>query len=112
MSRKLQFQKDVDVNLFESTIRILGGLLSAYHLSGDALFLQKAVSGSVPGWPLPTGTWVSSTDPGIQGQGVFLCPPLERVCLSWHELSRAARLVPCSQRDVTPSSRVQLTALL
>lgn len=44
MAKKLQFQKDVDVNLFESTIRLLGGLLSAYHLSGDALFLQKAVS--------------------------------------------------------------------
>lgn len=43
MSKKLRFQKDVDVNLFESTIRILGGLLSAYHLTGDALFLQKAV---------------------------------------------------------------------
>ncbi|KAF6125620.1 mannosidase alpha class 1B member 1 [Phyllostomus discolor] len=42
VSRRLQFQKDVDVNLFESTIRILGGLLSAYHLSGDPLFLQRA----------------------------------------------------------------------
>lgn len=49
MSEKLRFQKDVDVNLFESTIRILGGLLSAYHLSGDALFLQKAVSVPAPG---------------------------------------------------------------
>lgn len=44
VSKKLRFQKDVDVNLFESTIRILGGLLSAYHLSGDELFLRKAVS--------------------------------------------------------------------
>uniref|UniRef100_A0A8C0SEZ2 alpha-1,2-Mannosidase n=1 Tax=Canis lupus familiaris TaxID=9615 RepID=A0A8C0SEZ2_CANLF len=42
VSKKLRFQKDVDVNLFESTIRILGGLLSAYHLSGDELFLRKA----------------------------------------------------------------------
>ncbi|XP_023098867.2 endoplasmic reticulum mannosyl-oligosaccharide 1,2-alpha-mannosidase-like isoform X1 [Felis catus] len=42
VSKKLRFQKDVDVNLFESTIRILGGLLSAYHLSGDDLFLRKA----------------------------------------------------------------------
>uniref|UniRef100_A0A8C2Y4C7 alpha-1,2-Mannosidase n=1 Tax=Capra hircus TaxID=9925 RepID=A0A8C2Y4C7_CAPHI len=33
---------NVDVNLFESTIRILGGLLSAFHLSGDVLFLKKA----------------------------------------------------------------------
>lgn len=32
-----------DVNLFEVTIRILGGLLSAYHFSGDSLFLEKAV---------------------------------------------------------------------
>lgn len=43
VSRELHLDKDVDVNLFESTIRILGGLLSAYHLSGDPLFLQKAV---------------------------------------------------------------------
>lgn len=48
MSKKLRFQKDVDVNLFESTIRILGGLLSAYHLSGDDLFLRKAVSVRAP----------------------------------------------------------------
>lgn len=42
VSKRLLFQKDVDVNLFESTIRILGGLLSAFHLSGDVLFLMKA----------------------------------------------------------------------
>ncbi|XP_067106049.1 endoplasmic reticulum mannosyl-oligosaccharide 1,2-alpha-mannosidase isoform X2 [Osmerus mordax] len=39
---ELSFSKDVDVNLFESTIRILGGLLSTYHLTGDQLFLDKA----------------------------------------------------------------------
>ncbi|XP_051734337.1 endoplasmic reticulum mannosyl-oligosaccharide 1,2-alpha-mannosidase [Ctenopharyngodon idella] len=39
---ELSFSKNVDVNLFESTIRILGGLLSTYHLSGDTLFLDKA----------------------------------------------------------------------
>ncbi|XP_077005070.1 endoplasmic reticulum mannosyl-oligosaccharide 1,2-alpha-mannosidase isoform X1 [Tamandua tetradactyla] len=42
VSQKLDFEKDVDVNLFESTIRILGSLLSTYHLSGDSLFLKKA----------------------------------------------------------------------
>jgi mannosyl-oligosaccharide alpha-1,2-mannosidase len=31
-----------DVNLFETTIRVLGGLLSAYHLSADKMFLEKA----------------------------------------------------------------------
>lgn len=44
MATELTFNKNVDVNLFESTIRILGGLLSTYHLTGDALFLDKAVS--------------------------------------------------------------------
>ena len=31
------------VSVFETTIRALGGLLSAYHLSGDKIFLEKAV---------------------------------------------------------------------
>ena len=40
------FKVDVnrDVNLFETTIRVLGGLLSMYNLSHDELFLLKAVS--------------------------------------------------------------------
>ncbi|XP_065552014.1 endoplasmic reticulum mannosyl-oligosaccharide 1,2-alpha-mannosidase isoform X2 [Lathamus discolor] len=42
VANNLVFDKNVDVNLFESTIRILGGLLSTYHLSGDSLFLEKA----------------------------------------------------------------------
>ncbi|TRY57658.1 hypothetical protein DNTS_025898 [Danionella cerebrum] len=39
---ELSFSKNVDVNLFESTIRILGSLLSTYHLTSDSLFLDKA----------------------------------------------------------------------
>ncbi|KAM4578224.1 mannosidase, alpha, class 1B, member 1b isoform 2-T2 [Fundulus diaphanus] len=42
VATELTFNKNVDVNLFESTIRILGGLLSTYHLTGDGLFLDKA----------------------------------------------------------------------
>ncbi|XP_060613211.2 endoplasmic reticulum mannosyl-oligosaccharide 1,2-alpha-mannosidase [Anolis sagrei] len=42
VATELRFDKNVDVNLFESAIRILGGLLSTYHLSGDSLFLEKA----------------------------------------------------------------------
>nr|XP_020454879.1 endoplasmic reticulum mannosyl-oligosaccharide 1,2-alpha-mannosidase-like [Monopterus albus]XP_020454880.1 endoplasmic reticulum mannosyl-oligosaccharide 1,2-alpha-mannosidase-like [Monopterus albus]XP_020454881.1 endoplasmic reticulum mannosyl-oligosaccharide 1,2-alpha-mannosidase-like [Monopterus albus] len=42
VATELTFNKNVDVNLFESTIRILGGLLSTYHLTGDTLFLDKA----------------------------------------------------------------------
>jgi len=44
VANSLTFEKNVDVNLFETTIRVLGGLLSAYHLSQDDLFLKKAVS--------------------------------------------------------------------
>lgn len=57
MSKRLLFQKDVDVNLFESTIRILGGLLSAFHLSGDVLFLTKAVSVPASGLLASGGDW-------------------------------------------------------
>ncbi|XP_038046296.1 endoplasmic reticulum mannosyl-oligosaccharide 1,2-alpha-mannosidase-like [Patiria miniata] len=38
----MNIQPNVDVNLFETTIRVLGGLLSAYHLSKDEVFLDKA----------------------------------------------------------------------
>ncbi|CAL8279519.1 unnamed protein product [Merluccius merluccius] len=43
VEKDLSFSKSVDVNLFESTIRILGGLLSTYHLTADQLFLEKAI---------------------------------------------------------------------
>ncbi|XP_068104857.1 endoplasmic reticulum mannosyl-oligosaccharide 1,2-alpha-mannosidase isoform X2 [Hyperolius riggenbachi] len=42
VATQLTFNKNVDVNLFESTIRILGGLMSTYHLTKDAIFLEKA----------------------------------------------------------------------
>jgi hypothetical protein len=41
---ELDFDQDGEVNLFETTIRVLGGLLSAYDQSGqDPVFLTKAV---------------------------------------------------------------------
>lgn len=39
----LKLDVNRDINLFEVTIRVLGGLLSAYHLSGEKMFLAKAV---------------------------------------------------------------------
>jgi hypothetical protein len=38
----LLWNQDKDVNLFECTIRVLGGLLSAHALTGDALYKDKA----------------------------------------------------------------------
>ena len=43
VEKSLSFEVDKDVNLFEVTIRVLGGLLSIYHLSGDPMYLKKAV---------------------------------------------------------------------
>lgn len=40
---ELNFNINKDVNLFETTIRVLGGLLSTYHLSSDKIFLDKAI---------------------------------------------------------------------
>ena len=44
VAEELELDQDRDVNLFETTIRVLGGLLSAYHLSKEEVFLHKAVS--------------------------------------------------------------------
>ncbi|KAI0801357.1 glycoside hydrolase [Fomes fomentarius] len=39
---KLSFDRDAAFNTFETTIRVLGGLLTAYHLTNDPLYLDKA----------------------------------------------------------------------
>ena len=39
---QLNFNADIEVSHFESTIRLLGGLLSAYELDGDQKFLTLA----------------------------------------------------------------------
>ena len=43
VANKLIIEQNRDVNLFETTIRVLGGLLSTYHLTHDHIFLEKAV---------------------------------------------------------------------
>jgi len=42
IATKLDFDKDIYVKNFEITIRLLGGLLSSYQLTGDARLLAKA----------------------------------------------------------------------
>ena len=44
VEREMVVGVDNDVNLFETTIRVLGGLLSTYHLTHDQLFYDRAVS--------------------------------------------------------------------
>ncbi|KAA1103445.1 mannosyl-oligosaccharide alpha-1,2-mannosidase [Puccinia graminis f. sp. tritici] len=59
VERDLSFDVDGDLNAFETTIRILGGLLSVYHLSGnDTIYLEKAIdlgTRLLPIFDSPTG---------------------------------------------------------
>ncbi|KAM3308301.1 mannosyl-oligosaccharide 1,2-alpha-mannosidase MNS1 isoform X1 [Capsicum chacoense] len=58
VANSLDFNKDYDASVFETTIRVVGGLLSAYDLSGDKLFLDKAqdiADRLLPAWNTPTG---------------------------------------------------------
>jgi mannosidase alpha-like ER degradation enhancer 2 len=54
----LSFDQDVSVQVFEVTIRLLGGLLSAYEMDGDARFLRLATDLGdrlLPAFRSPTG---------------------------------------------------------
>ncbi|CAL1386776.1 unnamed protein product [Linum trigynum] len=58
VATSLDFNKDYDASVFETTIRVVGGLLSAYDLSGDKVFLDKAkdiADRLLPAWDTPTG---------------------------------------------------------
>jgi mannosidase alpha-like ER degradation enhancer 2 len=55
---RLSFDRDFDVQIFEVTIRLLGGLLSAYQMDGDTAFLVLARDLGdrlLPAFASPTG---------------------------------------------------------
>lgn len=55
---RLSFDRDVSVQVFEVTIRLLGGLLSAYQMDGDPGFLRLATdlgNRLLPAFDSPTG---------------------------------------------------------
>lgn len=54
----LDFDVDGEVSVFETSIRLIGGLLSAHHASGDAVLLAKArdlADRLLPAFDTPTG---------------------------------------------------------
>jgi len=58
VANSLDFNKNYDASVFETTIRVVGGLLSAYDLSGDKVFLEKAkdiADRLLPAWDTPSG---------------------------------------------------------
>eukprot|EP00727_Mastigamoeba_balamuthi_P009541 m51a1_g5209 putative mannosyl-oligosaccharide -alpha-mannosidase mns2-like (519) ;mRNA; f:239782-242196 len=58
VARSLRFDAAGDVSVFETVIRVVGGLLSAYDLTGDRLFLDKAAACAdrlLPAYKTPSG---------------------------------------------------------
>jgi hypothetical protein len=58
ISNSLSFDRNYDASVFETTIRCVGGLLSAYDLSGEGVFLKKATDLAerlLPAFNTPTG---------------------------------------------------------
>ncbi|KAK6911104.1 Glycoside hydrolase family 47 [Dillenia turbinata] len=58
VANSLDFNKNYEASVFETTIRVVGGLLSAYDLSGDKIFLEKATDIAdrlLPAWNTPSG---------------------------------------------------------
>lgn len=63
IATRLDFDQNIDVKHFEIVIRLLGGLLSAYEMTGDARLLAKADdlgARLLPAFDSPTGLpWVT-----------------------------------------------------
>ncbi|KAL4584532.1 hypothetical protein LXL04_009135 [Taraxacum kok-saghyz] len=58
VTNSLDFNKNYEASVFETTIRVVGGLLSAYDLSGENVFLEKAkdiADRLLPAWDTPSG---------------------------------------------------------
>lgn len=96
----LHFDKNLNVNTFETTIRLLGGLLSAFSLSNDTVLLDKAEDlgkrltlafskrpGGLPYSDVNLGTGATKDGSGISALAEVYTP------LEWHAL---ANLRDCS----------------
>ncbi len=58
IAKNLSFDQDIEVQVFEVTIRLMGGLLSAYQLTGDerlAVLAQDLGTRLLPAFNSPTG---------------------------------------------------------
>ena len=82
VAQHLTFEHVGTVSLFETNIRVLGGLLSAYHLSGDKVFLDKAVSLVVLCMKPPT------KDPPRKGQPPNLLDPFSHSIRLFYDLQK------------------------
>lgn len=82
VKNSLSFDSSKDVNLFEVTIRVLGGLLTTYHFTGDKDILHKAVwnvesnpiSGHSPKLSFPRWTSANACFPPLTPTPECPCP--------------------------------------
>ncbi len=72
----LDFNKDIDVKVFEVNIRVLGGLLAMYQYTGNPVILAKAEDFGkriLPAFDSPTGIpyyWVNLKTGAVKGEKV------------------------------------------
>lgn len=72
VQEELTYHFDYNVNMFETTIRMLGGLLSAFHLSNEDILLDKAAdlgNALMGGFKSQTGIPYSSVNL-LNGEGI------------------------------------------
>jgi mannosyl-oligosaccharide alpha-1,2-mannosidase len=100
VAASLSFAAAGSISVFETTIRVLGGLLAAYDLSGEGVFLAKALDLGdrlLPAFDTPTGiprATVSlasgaSSNPGWTG-GSSILSELGTLQVEFRYLSRAS----------------------
>ncbi|KAJ3564465.1 hypothetical protein NP233_g8277 [Leucocoprinus birnbaumii] len=69
VAEQQSFDRNGNFNTFETTIRVLGGLLSIYHLSKDQLYLDKATDLAdrmLPVFDTPSGLALSMANLGLR----------------------------------------------
>ncbi|OCH89742.1 glycoside hydrolase [Obba rivulosa] len=97
IENKLSFDQDAKFNTFETTIRVLGGLLSAHHLSGDPMFLEKAkdlADRIIPAFNTPSGLPLSMVNlakrqgvPDVDNKGLVSTAEVSTLQLEFRYLS-------------------------
>jgi mannosyl-oligosaccharide alpha-1,2-mannosidase len=96
IATKLDFDRDIYVKNFEITIRLLGGLLSSYHLTGDPRLLKLAENLGdrlLPAFRSPTGMpymFVNLKTGGVRG-AVSNPAEIGTLLLEFGTLSRMTR---------------------
>ena len=104
----LYFDREWEASVFETTIRVLGGLLAAYDLSGDEMYVAKCLELAEklePAFKTPTGvpknivnlkTGEAKTPPWTGAPGVVVLAEFGSLAMEWGALSE--RVAPRDER--------------